>query len=78
MTQSSETFPTLQRLGIPVEFNYAGIPFVKWDDLARALRRRGLESALGPKFNEFTLIGGDGPHACDVEEFLAKEMKNLS
>jgi len=38
-TTSSDSFPTLSRLGIPVKYNYAGIPFVSWSDLARHSRR---------------------------------------
>lgn len=62
-------FPTLSALGLPVKYNYAGVPYVPWDDVIRAVRPRGWEQEFASKFGS---RGGlqEGPFAHDLDEVL--------
>jgi len=70
VSQSSETFPTLQDLGIPVEYNFAGVPYVPWGVLGTRLRSLGWEQLFTDKVGSMGALE-QGPYAYEVEEMLA-------
>lgn len=75
--QTSETFPTLQQLGIPVEFNYAGVPYVSWGNLAHFMRYHGWEQEFTSKYGAARGELPQGPYA-QVAEEIVRELKQRS
>ncbi len=69
MTLKSDEFPTLTELAVPIQYNYAGVPFVTWFDLKAAVRARRWEGLFVKEVEKVTQIA-NGFSAHEVETKL--------
>jgi hypothetical protein len=73
MTAKEDEFPLLTELRIPVQYNFAGVPFVAWLDLRSVLRELGWEGLFIAQAEKVLQIP-NGFVAYDLESTL-KEFK---
>lgn len=71
MSDKVEEFPMLAELKIPIQYNYAGVPFVTWFDLKAVVRAKRWEDLFVKEVEKVTPIS-NGFSAYEVDAKLTE------